>query len=292
MDLEFTDEPARLPARGARGHRRAASRRHPHEGRALPRARQGRLPPLAGHTGRTGLARLFVARWSTAGRAGRRCRATSSRRRWGARGRRGSSPSGRRWWGPVIWNFGSEAQKAKYLPAIARNETWWCQGYSGAGRRVRSGEPAHPRGPRRRPLRRRRDQDLDHRRALGGHDVLPRSHRYRGQAAGRDLLPAHRHARSGGRGPAHRHHGRGPGDQHRLPHGREGAGGEPHRRGEPGLDLRQVPAGTRALRHRTAPESKARLSYLGRSRAATASAARCSRTTPTSCARWRRPKSS
>ena len=32
--------------------------------------------------------------------------------------------------GPVIYTFGTEAQKAKYLPNILSNETWWCQGYS------------------------------------------------------------------------------------------------------------------------------------------------------------------
>ena len=39
-------------------------------------------------------------------------------------------PFGPKMVGPVICTFGSEAQKAKYLPAIAANETWWCQGYS------------------------------------------------------------------------------------------------------------------------------------------------------------------
>ena len=39
-------------------------------------------------------------------------------------------PFGPKMVGPVICTFGSETQKAKYLPAIARNETWWCQGYS------------------------------------------------------------------------------------------------------------------------------------------------------------------
>ena len=39
-------------------------------------------------------------------------------------------PFGPKMVGPVIYTFGSDAQKAKYLPAIARNETWWCQGYS------------------------------------------------------------------------------------------------------------------------------------------------------------------
>lgn len=32
--------------------------------------------------------------------------------------------------GPIIYNFGSPAQKEKYLPGILNSETWWCQGYS------------------------------------------------------------------------------------------------------------------------------------------------------------------
>ena len=39
-------------------------------------------------------------------------------------------PFGPKMVGPVIYTFGTDAQKAGYLPAIARNETWWCQGYS------------------------------------------------------------------------------------------------------------------------------------------------------------------
>ena len=39
-------------------------------------------------------------------------------------------PFGPKMVGPVLCTFGNDAQKAKYLPAIARNETWWCQGYS------------------------------------------------------------------------------------------------------------------------------------------------------------------
>jgi alkylation response protein AidB-like acyl-CoA dehydrogenase len=35
--------------------------------------------------------------------------------------------------GPVIYTFGSPEQKARYLKAIVRNETWWCQGYSEPG---------------------------------------------------------------------------------------------------------------------------------------------------------------
>lgn len=32
--------------------------------------------------------------------------------------------------GPVIYTFGSEAQKKYYLPRIANADDWWCQGFS------------------------------------------------------------------------------------------------------------------------------------------------------------------
>ena len=32
--------------------------------------------------------------------------------------------------GPVIYTFGNEEQKAKFLPDILNFDTWWCQGYS------------------------------------------------------------------------------------------------------------------------------------------------------------------
>jgi len=35
--------------------------------------------------------------------------------------------------GPVLWTFGSEAQKQRFLPEIYKGETWWCQGYSEPG---------------------------------------------------------------------------------------------------------------------------------------------------------------
>jgi alkylation response protein AidB-like acyl-CoA dehydrogenase len=35
--------------------------------------------------------------------------------------------------GPVIYTFGSDEQKSKYLPRILNNEDWWCQGYSEPG---------------------------------------------------------------------------------------------------------------------------------------------------------------
>lgn len=35
--------------------------------------------------------------------------------------------------GPVIYTFGSEEQKKRFLPDIVANRTWWCQGYSEPG---------------------------------------------------------------------------------------------------------------------------------------------------------------
>jgi alkylation response protein AidB-like acyl-CoA dehydrogenase len=42
-------------------------------------------------------------------------------------------PFGVNYVGPVLYTFGSEAQKAKYLPSISSAETFWCQGYSEPG---------------------------------------------------------------------------------------------------------------------------------------------------------------
>jgi alkylation response protein AidB-like acyl-CoA dehydrogenase len=35
--------------------------------------------------------------------------------------------------GPVIYTFGSEAQKERFLPPILASDEWWCQGYSEPG---------------------------------------------------------------------------------------------------------------------------------------------------------------
>ena len=35
--------------------------------------------------------------------------------------------------GPIIFTYGSAAQKARYLPRIVSGEDWWCQGYSEPG---------------------------------------------------------------------------------------------------------------------------------------------------------------
>jgi len=35
--------------------------------------------------------------------------------------------------GPIIFTYGTESQKARYLPAIINADDWWCQGYSEPG---------------------------------------------------------------------------------------------------------------------------------------------------------------
>ena len=40
------------------------------------------------------------------------------------------SPYGVNMVGPVIYTFGNEEQKVKWLPPTLRNDIWWCQGYS------------------------------------------------------------------------------------------------------------------------------------------------------------------
>ena len=38
--------------------------------------------------------------------------------------------------GPIIYSFGSDAQKQKFLPDILASNVWWCQGYSEPGCRL------------------------------------------------------------------------------------------------------------------------------------------------------------
>ena len=42
-------------------------------------------------------------------------------------------PFGMHMVGPVIYTFGSEEQKKRFLPGILSGEDWWCQGYSEPG---------------------------------------------------------------------------------------------------------------------------------------------------------------
>ena len=42
-------------------------------------------------------------------------------------------PFGMKMVGPVIYTFGDDAQKERFLPDILRSDVWWCQGYSESG---------------------------------------------------------------------------------------------------------------------------------------------------------------
>jgi alkylation response protein AidB-like acyl-CoA dehydrogenase len=50
-----------------------------------------------------------------------------------AAGVRDVVPFGLKMVGPVIYTFGNDEQKARFLPRILRSEDWWCQGYSEPG---------------------------------------------------------------------------------------------------------------------------------------------------------------
>ncbi|MGY3549031.1 alkylation response protein AidB-like acyl-CoA dehydrogenase [Bradyrhizobium sp. USDA 4469] len=95
--------------------------------------------------------------------------------------------------GPVIYTFGNEAQKKKFLPRILSGEDWWCQGYSepGSGSDLATVRTKAVAG--RRPLHRQRPQDLDHAGAACRLDLLPGTDRSEREAAIRHLLPADRH---------------------------------------------------------------------------------------------------
>ena len=45
----------------------------------------------------------------------------------------GIIPFGTKMVGPVIYTFGTDEQKQKFLPAIRESTVWWCQGYSEPG---------------------------------------------------------------------------------------------------------------------------------------------------------------
>jgi hypothetical protein len=61
------------------------------------------------------------------------------------------TPFGLKMVGPVIYTYGTEAQKEKFLPQVLNSDHWWCQGYSepGAGSDLAS-------------LKTRADKDGDH----------------------------------------------------------------------------------------------------------------------------------
>ena len=84
-------------------------------------------------------------------------------------------PFGLKMVAPVIMKFGNRAQQERFLPRIVSMDDWWCQGYSETDVRLRPRVAQDARGPRRRPLRGQRPEDLDDPRAVRRLDLLSRA---------------------------------------------------------------------------------------------------------------------
>ena len=86
---------------------------------------------------------------------------------------------------PVLFRFGTDAQKQRFLPKIYNGEEFWCQGYSepGSGSDLASLKTRAVREQR--PLRRHRPEDLDDARPLRRLDLLPGAHRRQDATSGR-----------------------------------------------------------------------------------------------------------
>lgn len=58
------------------------------------------------------------------------CQLILAEEMWAAGEPRGAQYMNVNWIGPTLMRYGSEAQKARYLPPIARGDAIWCQGFS------------------------------------------------------------------------------------------------------------------------------------------------------------------
>jgi alkylation response protein AidB-like acyl-CoA dehydrogenase len=159
------------------------------------------------------------------------------------------SPMGLKMCAPVIMAFGTPEQKAQHLPPILSSDIWWCQGYSepGAGSDLAS-------------LKMSAERDGDDY-VLNGSKIWTTHAQWadwmfclvRTSTEGKPqegisflLLPmTPGHPGQAAADPGRAGRGR-AGDQPGLLRQCPRAGRQPHRRGEQGLDLRQVPAGVRA----------------------------------------------
>ena len=153
---------------------------------------------------------------------------------------------------PVLLQFGTDAQKQRFLPRIYRGDDFWCQGYSepGSGSDLASLRTRAVR--QRRPLRRQRPEDLDHARALsptGSSAWCAPTPRCERKQEGISFLLIDMKTPGITVRPLDAD-GRRPRGQRGVLRRRGGAGREPRARRGQGLDRRQVPARPRAHEHR------------------------------------------
>ena len=181
-----------------------------------------------------------------------------------ASGAPGLSPFGLVMVGPLIIQFGNDAQKARFLPKILAGEEVWCQGYS---------EPNS--GSDLASLRTSAVEDGDHF-VVNGQKTWTTYAQYadwifclvrtdaNGEEAGRHQLPPHRHEERRGR-PPNRCSPAGipPRSADTYFDNVKRAEGEHRRPGQPGLDDGQGAARTRAHPHRRASASLRPMPFTG-----------------------------
>ncbi len=99
--------------------------------------------------------------------------------------------------GPVIYTFGSQAQKERFLPRIADLRDWWCQGFSepGAGSDLAGLRTSAKREGE--SLGHQRTEDLDDARPTRRLDLRARAHRRFGEEAGGHFVLPRRHEDAG-----------------------------------------------------------------------------------------------
>ena len=98
--------------------------------------------------------------------------------------------------GPTLMRFGSDEQRASFLPRILAGELHFAIGYTRARRGHRPRVAAHARGARRRRVRGERPEDLHHRRPRRRLGVAGVPDRHGGAEAQGHLDPARRHQES------------------------------------------------------------------------------------------------
>ena len=154
---------------------------------------------------------------------------------------------------PVLMTFANAAQQDYFLPRIISGEDWWCQGYSEPGSgsdlaslrtsAVRQGDHYLVNG----------QKTWNTLRAACRLDLLSGAHQQRSASPAGHFVFTDRHEDAGRHRTSHHHARRRARDQRHLLRQREGPGAKPGRRREQGLDLRKVPALSRAhqqCRHR------------------------------------------